>query len=177
MTKQELDEILKLHVQWLTNPSTGKRADLSLANLREADLRWADLRRADLRRADLRWADLSGADLPNFSIVPEIGVFYGFKKANIGEKDEVIITLEIPEKAKRMSSLIGRKCRAEYAKVINITSLDGKTKYKKAVSKHDKGFIYKVGQTIKPDKYNDDIRVECTNGIHFFITKKEAKEY
>ena len=38
-------------------------------------------------------------------------------------------------------------------------------------------FIYSKGKIIYPDSYNDDIRIECTNGIHFFITKKEAKEW
>jgi hypothetical protein len=46
-----------------------------------------------------------------------------------------------------------------------------------ALSKHDMDTIYKAGVVVHPDKYDDDIRVECTHGIHFFITRKEAEEY
>jgi hypothetical protein len=55
------------------------------------------------------------ADLPSFQIVPEKGSFIGFKKIN-----GIIIELEIPENAKRTSSLVGGKCRAEFAKVIKV---------------------------------------------------------
>ena len=67
MTKDELQQTLKDHKNWLNNDG-GKKADLRWANLRWANLRGADLREADLReadlhRADLRWADLRWADL------------------------------------------------------------------------------------------------------------------
>jgi hypothetical protein len=67
-TKDELNEILRLHKLWLENDITGVRADLSSANLRSANLRYANLRSAVLRYADLssanlRYADLRSADL------------------------------------------------------------------------------------------------------------------
>ena len=62
-TKQELDEILRLHKLWLEDNKEGVRADLRWADLRWADLSSANLSRADLSRADLRWADLSSANL------------------------------------------------------------------------------------------------------------------
>jgi hypothetical protein len=37
--------------------------------------------------------------------------------------------------------------------------------------------VYTVGEIALPDKYDDDIRVECSSGIHFFITEKEAREF
>jgi hypothetical protein len=37
--------------------------------------------------------------------------------------------------------------------------------------------LYTQGAMVYPDKYDDDIRIECTHGIHFFITKREAEEY
>ena len=64
MTKQELQEILKLHQKWLDGEEGGQGADL-----READLREANLREANLQRADLRGADLRGADL-DYSVWP-----------------------------------------------------------------------------------------------------------
>jgi hypothetical protein len=104
--------------------------------------------------------------LPYFSIVPEAGEFLAYKKLQNG----VIATLAIPKDAKRTSSLVGRKCRAEFAVVVELSSgTEGR-------SKHN-GMIYRVGETVRPDRYDDDVRVECTGGIHFFITKREAEEY
>ena len=45
------------------------------------------------------------------------------------------------------------------------------------IAMHDKKTVYCVGEIVKPDSYNDDIREECTNGLHFFITKREAEDY
>jgi hypothetical protein len=36
---------------------------------------------------------------------------------------------------------------------------------------------YKVGETVKPDTYDPNPLVECSNGIHFFISKQEAIDY
>ena len=63
MEKQKLEEILRIHAEWLEDSEKGERADLRGADLRGAYLREADLRGADLREADLREADLQGADL------------------------------------------------------------------------------------------------------------------
>ena len=147
-------------------------ADLRGADLRGADLRGAYLSEADLRGADLRGAKLSGADLSEavylaFSLVPEQGEFTAFKKLKGG----AIAELLIPADAKRTSSLVGRKCRASKAIVIAIDN------GKEGVSFHDRTFVYKVGETVSVDNFDDDIRVECTTGIHFFITRREAEEY
>ena len=178
MDKEKLKKILDDHKVWLdSNGKEGVKADLRGADLRKADLSGADLRgaylvEADLRDAYLYGAKLEGAKLPDFQLVPELGSFIGYKKLS----DNKIACLKIPAKAKRTSSLVGRKCRAEYVKVLKILDLNKGKLVNEGVSKHDKT-IYKVGEIIKPDKYDDDIRIECTNGIHFFITKKEAKEY
>lgn len=145
-------------------------ANLRRADLRRADLRGADLRRADLQGADLQGADLQGANLPHFLITPEIGGFYGYKKLS----DGVIVKLFVPSRAKRTNSLIGRKCRASEVKVVEvvkgeITSPIKSTDYGEAV--------YQVGATVKADKWDGDIRIECTHGIHFFMTLKEAEEW
>jgi hypothetical protein len=42
---------------------------------------------------------------------------------------------------------------------------------------HSGSTLYVQGEMVYPDKYDDDIRIECTNGIHFFISKREAEEY
>jgi len=155
-------------------------ADLSGANLSGANLSGAYLSRAYLSGAYLSDADLSGAYLSDANlsraylsradlkillsvrtILPE-GDLIGWKKLQSG----VICKLQIPAKALRVGGLIGRKCRAEFAVV-----LEGEG------SGLQNGHVYKVGETVKPDKYDPNPFVECSNGIHFFITKQEAMDY
>jgi len=138
-------------------------ANLRGANLRGANLRGANLRGVNLEGANLRGVNLEGANLPRFQI-PQTGSIEVWKKTSTG-----VIKLLIPSEAKRTASLVGRKCRAEYA--IVLSSRPGST------SNHDGKTQYIEGTTVYPDKYDDDIRVECTSGIHFFLTKEEAKEY
>ena len=63
MTKSELDEILARHKIWLTDSTTGARANLTRADLTGANLTGADLTGANLTYADLTRADLTGANL------------------------------------------------------------------------------------------------------------------
>ena len=171
MNEEELSKILKDHKLWVrTGGVKGKKANLQGAYLQEANLRGADLRGADLQGAYLRGADLQRAKLPSASIVPEVGPFYGFKKLQNG----YIATLYIPRSAERVGGLVGRKCRASKVKVIKI---EGNPNGAVGFSTHDYKTKYEEGKWIKPDKWDADIRLECTNGIHFFITRKEAEEY
>jgi hypothetical protein len=39
------------------------------------------------------------------------------------------------------------------------------------------GGEYVEGATYHPDTYDDDIRVECTHGVHFFLTREEAERW
>ncbi len=63
MTKQELQEILKLHQKWLDGEEGGQRANLREADLQEANLQEADLQEANLQEANLWGANLRGANL------------------------------------------------------------------------------------------------------------------
>lgn len=126
---------------------------------------------ANLRGADLYEANLRGAKNADFAIaatriLPQ-GTLIGWKKC----RDGVIVKLEIPAQAKR-SHAFGRKCRAEYAKVLRIFGAD------EAVSTHDGSFVYRKGEVVRPAKPFDDNWVdECSSGIHFFITRAEAEAY
>ena len=158
------------------------RADLSRADLSMADLSGANLSGADLRMANLSGANLSGANLNDISynentafyamVCPEKGSFIGYKKAS-----GMIIELMITEKSKRSSSTT-RKCRCSEAVVLSITNIDG-TNFdgEKVVSDFDKSFVYEVGKTISVDNFNDNRWEECSEGIHFFITRDEAVRY
>ena len=152
-------------------------ANLSGANLRGANLRGADLSGANLSGADLRGADLSGANLSDAenisalataqtSILPEAGQFIGWKKCNNG----VLIRLAVGKNARR-SNATGRKCRAEYIKVLEVIGA------KVGISRHDNKTKYEVGKIVRCDKWDEDRWVECGGGIHFFLTRVEAENY
>ena len=127
--------------------------------LEAPSLRRADLRGADLRWAKLREADLTGAKLPHFQLPEGVLTVWKVVAGNI-------VCLSIPAGARRTATPIGRKCRAEYADVVSIEGGRPAT---------TRGLEYVVGQRVTPDNYDPDIRVECTNGIHFFTTREEAE--
>jgi hypothetical protein len=147
-------------------------ANLWGADLRGANLRGAYLRGANLGGADLRGANLVGAKLPHFKIVPERGSFLAYKKL----ADGVLALLRIPADAARTSSLVGRKCRAERVLVVG---LRGGTQRVPAVGwdRHTGQVAYRKGAVVVADSWDPDPRVECTHGIHFFMTRREAEEY
>jgi len=171
--------------------------DLSWAKLSGTDLSWADLSGAKLSCAKLSGADLSGtklsganlsrADLsgtklsraylkkiyPYFQIVPEEGSFVGWKKG----KGNHLIKLEIPAEAKRHNYIGGRKCRAEFVKVLDIRDSRGYKVKSCFNGTHSDNILYEVGKIVKPDKYDPSPLNECSNGIHFFMTKQEAKDW
>jgi hypothetical protein len=146
-----------------------ERAFLQGAYLRGADLQGVFLQGANLRGTDLRGVDLRGADLPDFQI-PE-GYLIVWKQG----LRNTLIKLAIPIEAKRTANLKNRKCRAEFADVLEIFDQNDNNIQETKNWNIDYELIYKVGERIYPDKYDDDIRLDCTSGIHFFLTKQEAQ--
>jgi hypothetical protein len=139
-------------------------ANLVGANLHGADLAGANLEDAGLRGAGLLGANLENAKLPDFQLPPEEGSFIAYKKVDSG-----VIKLLIPEDAKRTSSLVSRKCRASHVKVLEGSGVSPTHTQKK--------LEYKEGEVVYADAFDDDIRVDCTSGIHFFMRRKEAEEW
>jgi len=145
-------------------------ADLSGAYLSRADLSGADLSRADLSRADLSGAYLSGAKSADLAIaktriLPE-GSLIGWKKC----RDGVIVKLRIPEESPR-SHAFGRKCRAQFADVLEVIGADI------GVSSHDPKFTYEAGERVEAGNWSDNWQDECAGGVHFFINRLEAEDY
>ena len=151
-------------------------ADLSRANLSGANLSRVNLSRADLSGVNLSGADLSGADLfraisaeltiAQTRICPD-GDIIGWKKC----QNNIIVKLLIPKEAKR-NNAFGRKCRAEYADVLEIFGSE------QAISQNDSSFIYEVGKRVTPTTpFDENFMDECSTGIHFFITRLEAEKY
>lgn len=153
-----------------------QNADLGKADLRGADFFYANLQNVELRGADLRDARLQGAknipDLPWISIVPECGSFIGWKRVGAH-----IIKLKILDDAKR-SNATGRKCRCSAAEVLEIQNTDGtESGIDRVYNNNYCGANYVVGEIVTPDSFDDDRWDECSNGIHFFITRQEAVDY
>ena len=98
-------------------------------------------------------------------ILPE-GTLIGWKKC----EQNVIVKLRIPEEAKR-SHAFGRKCRSEYADVIEVIGAEI------GISRHDGKTQYKTGERITPDSFDENWMDECSHGVHFFLTRVEAEDY
>ena len=154
-------------------------ANLCDANLRDANLRGANLCDANLCDANLCGANLCDADLrgaKNIPFIPyacpDVGSFIGYKKAK-----NLIVELEILSDAKRVSAT-GRKCRCDKAKVLSIQNIDGTISHKQSVkSDYCEDFVYKVGEIVKVDNFDEERWNECSSGIHFFINRQEAVNY
>ena len=154
-------------------------ANLKDANLKDADLKGAFLEGADLNEADitgakLNWANLNGAkNIPFIPLsCPSEGAFTAWKKVN----NEYLVKIQIPEDARRCSATT-RKCRCDKAMVLDITSLDGNKHYDEVTNNRYNETIYKVGEFVYPDSFDENRWNECSNGIHFFINKQDAINY
>ena len=156
-------------------------ANLYGANLMGADLHGADLYGANLHGANLMGANLMGADLygANLSGANLSGTYLdkkeqyrkgvilkkpmrGYKKLSGGS----ICVLSIPKGA-IVFCINGSKCRTNKAKVLSGGG----------ASIFDKGFIYKKGKSYEIEDFDLAYNEECSTGIHFFKTRKEAAEY
>ena len=152
---------LGLAVKWAVE----NKANLAEANLAGANLAGANLTRANLVRANLAGAKGSDLAIARTRILPE-GSLIGWKKC----KGDVIVKLRIPEEAKR-SHAFGRKCRAEYADVLEVIGVEV------GISSHDRKTEYRAGERVTCDKWSDDWQEECAGGIHFYITREEAEAH
>lgn len=168
-------------------------ADLDKANLCNADLRCADLKHANLRYANLSGADLTGAEIRNCvfdracldnTIMPDLpmacpekGSFNGYKNLFYTKEyacdRTFIVKLEIPEDAKRSSST-SNKCRCSKAKVIEIKDIKSGETINEITNINIVPCVYKVGEYVYPNFFDECRWHECSSGIHFFITEEEA---
>ena len=151
-------------------------ANLKDANLKGAILEGANLKGADITGANINWANLNGAqNIPYIPLAcPSEGAFIGWKKV----EGKYLVKIQIPEDAKRLSGTT-RKCRCDKAMVLDITSLDGEEHYNEVLNYNYnyKKTIYKVGEMVYPDSFDDNRWNECSHGIHFFINKQDAINY
>ena len=148
-TPEQWREILESHARWNRGEAEGERAYLQGAYL---------------QGADLQGAKDAGLAIAQTRILPA-GALVAWKRCRDG-----VVELLIPAEAKR-SHAFGRKCRAEWAVVV--ATPDGKPAY----SLRAASFAYVVGETVRPDKWDEDWTAECSGGIHFYITREEAEAH
>lgn len=165
MIKNELNEILENHKLWL-NGEGGECANLRGASLYNANLYSSNLNNANLNNVKTNMYTI-GYNLA----CSEEGSFIGYKKAG-----KYIVKLLIMEDSKRNSATT-LKCRCDKAKVLDIENIDTGEKIESTPSDYDINFIYKVGEIVKVDNFDENRWNECASGIHFFMNKENAIKY
>jgi len=148
----------------------------------DANLYWSNFAGAEFRGISVdSYTNLEGVNLFNVSFVhisphsyyPTGRIIsediYGYKKCEDKEGHSIIVKLKIPRGA-IVFSINGRKCRTNQAEVISIEGADRAYSQFNHISYYvgDKFFIY---------NFDCQYNVECGEGIHFFMTKKEAEQY
>lgn len=129
---------------------------------------------ANLKGAYLEGANLEGAkDIPYIPLnCPSEGSFIGWKIV-CGN----LIKLEIPEDAKRLSS-VSMKCRCDKARVLSVWNMRLEEEVSEVVNHaYNQNTLYQVGEMVYPDSFDEDRWNECSHGIHFFINKQDAINY
>ena len=159
-----------------------EKANLEKATLVHTDLKYADLVDADLIGANLSFAILTDSNLFNAKIdypmnLPQ-GEFIAWKKLDCPEnKKTYIIKLKILADSKR-SRATSDKCRCDKALVMEIQNLNGsKTNLTKVVNCNYARCVYKVGEIVYADSWDEDRWKECSHGIHFFLDWINAVMY
>lgn len=161
--------------------------DLHGANLKNANMKMGAFRSCDLGECNICGADLYASVLENANLegiisdedtkwfrlrCPEEGAFLGYKKC----VNDRLVQLLIPADAKRSSSTM-RCCRCDKAKVLTIKSFDYEQEFDEAWSLVNEDFVYRKGQWVEAGNYNPDRWFDSTGGIHFWLTREEAKAY
>lgn len=99
----------------------------------------------------------------------------------LAEALPVYVELKVPSDAKRMTPLpylnSNYKSRVEKAFVVSITDMSGK-KYTECRSCiYDNKFVYKVGETVSPDSYNQSAHLDCAPGIHVHKFREHCDQW
>lgn len=162
--------------------STLRGTNLSNANMTSADLRRCDLSNANICGADMFCSALFKANLTdiktdentkNFHMrCPKDGPFIGWKVC-FGRR---IVQLLIPADARRVQGT-WNEIKCDKAKVLTIKSVDYKINYEDAHSYVDENFVYRRGQMVYAENFNDDPYAESGGGIHVWLNRDQAVAY
>lgn len=154
-----------------------QHGDLECAALRYADMSGCNIKGANLYGAVLEYAKLDGIisdqNTKWFHLrCPEKGAFLGYKKCF----NNRLVQLLIPADAKRTSATLP-SCRCSKAKVLTIKSFDYKQSFTEAWSLVDDNFVYPLGKLVEVKNFDEDRWKDSTTGIHFWMTREEARDY
>lgn len=159
-----------------------RRADFRNSRMVTASFRYCDMRECNICGADLFGAVLEYAKLEGvisdestkwFRLhCPEKGAFLAYKKC----VNDRLVQLLVPADAKRTSATLP-SCRCNKAKVLTIKSFDYKESFDEAWSLVDENFAYRKGQWVEVEDFNENRWQDSTTGIHFWLTREEAKGY
>jgi len=94
---------------------------LTFAQFLQSNLTRADFQGSDLEGAELRNANLTGTYFDPRLTAPKEGSFVAWKGLLDKQGNLVIARVLIPEDAKRTTPLVGRMCRAEFVKVLELS--------------------------------------------------------
>lgn len=171
----------------ILNNSRFRNCDLSKASFVKASLFGVDFRGCNLSFTNCDGTDFTGSILLDANLeglihtestihfrnhCPQEGYIFGYKKCF----NDRMVKLLIPADARRCSSTTNA-CRCDKAKVVEITNLDKTISYKEATSFVDGNFIYKLGEMMYADSYNENRWLDSSHGIHFWMTFEEALGY
>jgi antitoxin component YwqK of YwqJK toxin-antitoxin module len=90
-----------------------------------------------------------------------------------------IITLQITGKTnEKRSGVVDANCvkfRTDRANVVDIENFKTNEKMMEDGSIYRSNFVYRIGEEVKVDDYDEDINEVCTSGIHYFKTRELAE--
>lgn len=103
----------------------------------------------------------------------------GWKQAyTLNYENIVLVKLDIPDDAKlrhvKKYGLTNDSYLCNRARVLSISSFDGKHRLKRARSLRDVNFFYEVGKVVVANKNKE---LGHHPGIHFFMTREQALAY
>lgn len=101
----------------------------------------------------------------------------GFNGCRAKKLGRAVIALKIPVDAKRVKAEFSsdHKCRASKAEVLGVIKTNVRWNKKLTLfSWWRPTFQYIIGKEVKPDHFDGDKDIECSNGIHFYPTALQA---
>lgn len=170
-------------------------SDLRGATVDGCSFKGANLQHADLRCASMKGADFTGANIQEVSFedndtagaipakplveLPPVGEAFTAWKKVAGQCFSFVLKLSVPADSPRVSTGISRKCRVQKVFVEAVFHTDGAPFYgwKEFHSFHKHSFLYVLGSTAGEPRFDPNPFLECTRGIHVFLTQNEAEEY
>ena len=147
-------------------------SDLICTQFLESNLTYADFQGSNLEGADLRGANLTDTYFDPRPTAPEEGSFVAYKEVFDKQGNLAIARILIPEDAQHTTPLVGRACRAEFVKVLELSRDVSFAKCRFWPNR-----VYHVGGIVNDVDYDDDVQSGySTHGIQFYLTREEVEE-